>query len=163
MKFLKKNFEHITLLSGLLSYCYLFSNLLNNKFDIIFLYFITLSGLYFFIKEKSYVVNFILLIIHYLLTFNKSIIESAKNMKTFKNLDEAKAQGRKEMDEQQKNIDTSDDKNHCNKAVTSGVVKNQEGMTNKEQSKKLLNKGYGALSKVNSVKNPRMRDQRKAF
>tara|TARA_B110001452_G_scaffold110771_1_gene91885 strand:+ start:670 stop:1158 length:489 start_codon:yes stop_codon:yes gene_type:complete len=156
MKFFFKNIAHITLLSGLLSYCYLFLNLLNNKFDIIFLYFITLSCLYFFMKEKSYVVNFILLIIHYLLTFNKSIIESAGNIKTFNNIEDAKAQGKNDMEDQLNTIDTRDDKNHCNKALTSGVVKNQtEGMaSSQEESKKLLNKGYGALNEVNSVQEP---------
>ena len=61
------------LILGVINYIYLFYCLLNNRFNIIFLYFFILAILYIFLGKFSYIISSIFLLINYILT--KKIVE----------------------------------------------------------------------------------------
>tara|TARA_B110000444_G_scaffold5287_2_gene4939 strand:- start:4093 stop:4569 length:477 start_codon:yes stop_codon:yes gene_type:complete len=58
-----KNVSNLIFLSGLVSYLYLFSSLLNKKYDIIFIYFIILFTGYFIIGKNIFFYNLLIIII----------------------------------------------------------------------------------------------------
>lgn len=71
------NNKNLILVVGLISYLYLFNSLVNNNFYIIFTYFLTLSVGYLVIKEKIYLVNFVIIITDIInKLYHKNIIEN---------------------------------------------------------------------------------------
>tara|TARA_X000000368_G_scaffold73013_1_gene53477 strand:- start:25604 stop:26074 length:471 start_codon:yes stop_codon:yes gene_type:complete len=57
-----KNKSSLILLSGIVSYLYLFSSLLSKKYNIIFIYFIILFSGYFIIGSKIFLYNLLIII-----------------------------------------------------------------------------------------------------
>lgn len=97
------NNKNLILLVGLISYVYLFNSLVNNNFYIIFTYFITLFFGYLIIKEKIYLVNFVIILTDIInkLYYTKNIIENNENNTELDNLiDNAPKPKKKDIPEQ---------------------------------------------------------------
>ena len=148
-----KNKSSLIVLIGIVSYLYLFSSLLNKKYEIIFIYFTVLFAGYFIIGNKIFLYNLLIIIFDIL---NKKFIiregnynkkfeagkQKAKNKKKF-NKDEGSIKldgmGKKDAKELADKMDAKDEENQRKKEAGQ-VDLEDDGSKNNSIIGKLINK-----------------------
>ena len=133
-----KNKSLLIFLSGIVSYLYLFSCLLNNKYNIIFIYFTILFVGYFIIGNNIFLYN--LLIIIFDILNKKFLLREGNFDKKYEN-GKQKAKSNKNFNKEGANSDKIDglDEDESNDLTDKMDEKYQDNEKKKEASKVKLN------------------------